>query len=446
MINTLGEDEIVSLVDPTFAIIAQHWKSFHPELQAKTHEAVSQLMRSHSAIVRDAVATIPSLSSIPLMAKFEEEIRKFKDQMDIKHHYEAFIQRCQSENATVIIRALTELESYLTKHQQFLHEAAMHEQPDPVVGRLIRSILDACVLFHESYESISILCARCIGLIGCLDPTRVEAASDKKEMLALSNFSKADETKDFVIFFFCEVLVKAFLSATNPRSQGFLAYAMQELLSFIEFDPRVMIRSRDEQVDANYLRWMVLPESVKNTLTPFLTSKYVVTPGLVQGPCTYPLYTHNMPHRQWLRTLVYDLLRKGVGDNVQRVFPVLSRITRTQDISISNFLLPFAALNVVISGSEGQKAEVANEMLTILNHDLPENGVPARDSLILCSHVSYYLSAARQWLKLVRNRTFFRFSTTSLVGCKRKKNKSQIRKMKLHEWDVAHLKQITRRA
>ena len=230
MIDTLGEDEILTLIDPTFAIIAQHWESFHHELQIKTHEAVSQLMRSHSTIVRDAVATIPSLSSIPIMTKFEEEIRKFKDQMDIKHHYEAFIKRCQSENATVVIRALIELESYLTKNQQFLHEAAMHEQPHPIVGRLIRSILDACVLFHESYEKIPILCARCIGAIGCLDPTRIEAAKDKKAMLVLSNFDKADETKDFVIFFFCEVLVKAFLSTTNPRSQGFLAYAMQQLL------------------------------------------------------------------------------------------------------------------------------------------------------------------------------------------------------------------------
>ena len=395
MINTLGEDEIVALIDPTFAIIAQHWESFHHELQTKIHEAISQLVRSHPKIIQEAMATIPSLSSISLMAIFEDEIRKLKDQMDVKQNFEAFIQRCQSENATVIIRALTELESYLTKYQQFLHEAAMLEQPDPVVGRLIRSILDACVLFHESYESISILCARCIGLIGCLDPTRVEAASDKKEMLVLSNFSKAEETKDFVIFFFCEVLVKAFLSASNPRSQGFLAYAMQELLSFIQFDPQVMIRSRDEQADSNYLRWMVLPESVKNTLTPFLTSKYVVTPGVAQTPCVYPLYNHNMPHRQWLQTLVFDLLRKGVGENVQRVFPVLSRITRTQDISISNFLLPFAALNVVISGTGEQKAEIANEMLTILNHDLPENGVPARDSLILCSHVSQCLSTIR---------------------------------------------------
>lgn len=390
MIGTLGEDEITTLIDPTFAIIAQHWESFHHELQVKAHEAVSQLMISHSATVRDAVVTIPSLSSIPLMSKFEEEMRKFKDQMDIKRQYEAFIERCQSENAVVVIRALTDLEVFLTKNGQFLHEAAMHEQPDPVVGRLIRSVIDACVLFRETYEDISTLSAKCIGLIGCLDPTRIEAAKDKKEMLVLSNFGEAEETKDFVIFFFCEVLVKAFLSATNPRSQGFLAYAMQELLSFIEFEPTVMIRSRDEQLDANYLRWMVLPESVKNTLTPFLTSKYVVTPGMVQKPYSYPLYTQNMSHRQWLRTFVFDLLRKGVGENVQQVFPVLSRITRTQDVSISSFLLPFAALNVVISGTEIQKNETANELLTILNHQLPDSGLPARESLILCSHVSSF--------------------------------------------------------
>lgn len=388
MIGTLGEDEISSLIDPTFAIIAEYWESFHSKTQEQAHDAVSQLLKTHTSMVRESVRTIPSLASISLMSKFEEEIGKIKAQMDVKHQYQAFSERCQNENVTVVGRALLELESYLKKNQKFIHEASMHEQPDPVVAALIRSILDACVLFSESHEDISMLCAKCIGLVGCLDPTRIEAIRDKKEMLILSNFGEAEETKDFVVFFFREVLVKAFLSATNPRSQGFLAYAMQKLLGFIQFDTSVMIRSRDLPFDANYHRWALLPDSVKNTLTPFLTSKYVVTPGVMQKPCKYPVFSPGMPHGLWLRTFVFDLLWKGEGENVQRIFPVLSRIIRSQEISISDFLLPFAALNVIVSGTEPQKQETAEEMLAILNRTLPENEVAARDSLILCSQVS----------------------------------------------------------
>lgn len=387
MIDTLGTDEIGSLIGPTFAIISQYWESFDFQIQEQAHDTVGQLLKSRPALVRDSIMTIPSLASIPLMSKFEEELGKIKAQMDTKHQFQAFSERCKSENVTVVTIALKELDLFLSKHQRFLHEAAMQEQPDSIVAQLMRSILDACVLFSESYVDVSILCARCIGQIGCVDPTRIEVIKDKKDMLMLSNFGEAEETKDFIVFFLREVLVNAFLSATNPRSQGFLAYAMQQLLSFIQIDSSVTIRSRNVPYDANYYRWAALPESVRNTLTPFITSKYVITPAATQKSCTYPIYNLDMAHRQWLRTFVFDLLRKGVGENVQRIFPVLSRIIQAQDLAISDFLLPFATLNVIVSGTASQRLDIAKEMLAILNQALPDIQSPSRDNLILCSQV-----------------------------------------------------------
>lgn len=388
MIGTLGEDEIGSLIDPTFAIIAQHWELFNSKMQACTVDAISQLLKSHSEIVRQTVKTIPSLASIPLMSKFEEELGKIKAQMDIKHQYQALGERCQSENVTVVVSALKELNTFLIKHQRFLHEVAMQEQPDPVVAHLIRSILDACVLLGETYEEIPILAAKCLGLIGCVDPTRIEAVKEKKGILVLSNFGEAEETKDFVVFAFREVLVKAFLSATNSRSQGFLAWAMQELLKFIEFDTTVMVRSRNVPHDANYLRWMTLPESVRNTLTPFMTSKYVITEGVKQAVCTYPLFRSDMSHQQWLRTFTLDLLQRGKGENITHIFFVFSRIIRTQEVSISDFFLPFAALNMIVNGAENGTLDVAKELLHILSSTLSDSDARGRADLILCSQVS----------------------------------------------------------
>lgn len=387
MIGTLGEEEIGSLVDPTFAMIAQHWELFSPKIQARTVDAISQLLKSHSDIVRQTVKTIPSLASIPLMSKFEEELGKIKAQMDVKHHYQAFSERCQSENVTVVVSALKELEIFLSKHQRFLHEIAMQEQPDQVVAQLIRSILDACVLLGETHEEVPILSAKCLGQIGCVDSTRIEAVKDKKGMILLSNFGEAEETKDFVVFAFREVLVKSFLSATNSRSQGFLAWAMQELLKFIQFDTSVMVRSRNVPHDANYLRWMTLPESVRNTLTPFMTSKYVITEGFKQAPCTYPLFRSGMTHQQWLRTFTLDLLQKGEGENITQIFRVFSRIIRTQEVSISDFSLPFAALNMIVGGTERGMLNVAEELLHILNFTLSESDAQGRADLILCSQV-----------------------------------------------------------
>lgn len=392
MMGTLGEEEIATLADPTFAIIVQHWDSFSTKIQGQAYDMISYLLKSHSSMIRDIVQTLPSLASVPLMAKFEEELGKLRAQMDVKHHFQAFSHRCQSDNATVVLRALEELAAYLMGNQGFLHEAASSEQPDPVVGQLIRSILDTSVLFGATYPEIAVLCAKSIGYVGCLDPTRVEAVRDKKDILVLSNFVRADETNDFVVFFLREILVKAFLSATNSRSQGFLAYAMQELLRISEIKDSVGPRPRDAPFDANYRRWVSLPESVRTTLMPFTNSKYFVTAGISQPPCTYPLYEVNMGHGQWLRTFTFDLLKKRVGEGkVQIIFSVLSRIVRLQDLSISNFLLPFACLNVIINSSNGEKLEVGQELLHVLREPLPDQR-PPQDNIILCSQVSGFIA------------------------------------------------------
>lgn len=385
--TTLGEDEIANLMDPTFAILIQYWDSFLPEIQARAYDMVSHILKSYSSMIRDIAHNLPSLAAIPLMAKFEEDLSKLKAQMDIKHHFQAFSQRCQNENATVVLRALHELSGYLSKHQDFLHEAANSAQPDPVVAQLARSILDTSVLFSNTHSEISILCARCIGLVGCLDPTRIEAVRENREILVLSNFVRDDETNDFVVFFLREVLVKAFLSATNSRSQGFLAYAMQELLSITEIRESVKPRLRDGPYDANYRRWVSLPESVRTTLMPFTNSKYFVTAGISQSPCLYPLYNAGMSYSQWLRTFTFDLLRKAVGGGkVQTIFSVLSRIVRFQDISIPNFLLPFACLNAIVSGEDAEKLIIGQELLLVLDQPLPDHA-SSRDNMILCSQV-----------------------------------------------------------
>ena len=389
MISVVSEDEVCVLVQPTFAIIAEYWSSFDITRQSGAYSMISQLLRKHSTIIRTMVNHIPSLAQIPLMSKFEEELGRLKAQTDVKHQYIAFQQRCQDENATVVKRALVELELYLCEFQGVLHTAAISEKTEDFVSPLIRAILDACIRLGAHRDDISILCARCLGLVGCLDPTRIEASKEENTVLLLSNFDKVEETTDFVVLFIRKILVKAFLSASNPRSQGFVAYAMQELLRFCQFDNSNLCRSRDMPYSTNYVRWMELPESMRNRLTPFLRSKYVVTSGMSQAILEYPIYKPGIGHGLWLRTFVLDLLRKGTGDNPKHIFPVLSKIIRLQDIAVSAFLIPYLVLNVVVGGTDTQNIEIGRELLIILERPLPDSTTRERDALLSCSQVRY---------------------------------------------------------
>ena len=387
LMKTLDEEDIESLVDPTFAIVAQHWDSFSAQTQQQAHDMISLLLKTHAGMVREIINTIPSLGDIPLLKKFETELGRLKAQIDPRHQFQAFSKRCQSENATVVARALTELNGYLESHQLVLHSWAVSEQPDPIIAQLTRSLLGACLRFCDSNSDVAINSARCLGLIGCLDPTKIEITEDSREIFLLSNFTNASETIDFIVFFIQEVLVKAFLSTTDTRSQGLVAFVIQELLRYSGFDASNTLR-RDLDPDIEYRRWIAIPELTRNTLTPFLTSKYFLELPAPLPEFHYPLYNHQMTHSTWIRHLVFDLMRKSHGENVSAVFSICRCLIRRQDIAIPNFLLPFAALNVVLEGTVQQRTDIAKEFLMILSQPLPDNNQSIRESLILCSHVS----------------------------------------------------------
>ncbi|KZF22699.1 hypothetical protein L228DRAFT_247070 [Xylona heveae TC161] len=372
MVMILDEQEIKSLLDPTFSVILQYWNLLNPPMRQRAYEVVESLLDHHNSLIERFGETLPALSSIHELAEFDTQLERIKSTMDLGERFQAFSERCQSENLAVVSQALVELVSFLRKNATFLHETAVSEQPDPVVAKLMRSILNACVRFNKVLPSLAGTCAECIGLIGCLDSNRVEAPLEKRDILVLSNFEAADETVEFVLFFLEEILVKAFLSATNTQAQGFLAYAMQELLHFCGLHSTVTFRSHDTQSHSNWRRWTSLPQSVQDTLTPFLTSRYVLTPAPANPERRYPIYTRKHSHGAWLREFVLDLLHKSNGENARKMFSVCSRIIRAQDLSIANFLLPFAALNVVISGTERQIKDISSEFHVVLGYSLPK--------------------------------------------------------------------------
>ncbi|KAL4877252.1 hypothetical protein BJY04DRAFT_230764 [Aspergillus karnatakaensis] len=401
LVSSLHAEEVEPLLDQTLSIVIKHWDTFTEDTRNFAFEIVEHILGFHNDLLQEIFGTMPSLASIPVLSRFEDRINEVKDKMDVRSHFVAFSRRCSSENSTVVEQALTELVSYLSENEEFVHRSVLNEQPDPAVTHLVRSLLDCCVKFNTTSESITLLLARCLGHVGCLDPNRVDSIKEKKEILVLSNFEKMEETFDFVLFFLQHVLVDAFLSASNTRAQGFLAYAMQNLLRFCSLNSAVTQRSRGVQADEKYQRWLELPEAVRNTLTPFLTSKYTVTIGAINSTCTYPFFSPAISHAEWLESFVQELLQSGNGDNAKSVFGVCSRIIKGQDISIASFLLPFAILNRVVGGTQSEKDDLQNELLSILAHPLPEPGSELqRESILSCSQsVFEVLDYLSRWVQ-----------------------------------------------
>ncbi|KAJ5090417.1 hypothetical protein N7532_009101 [Penicillium argentinense] len=400
LVRSLSEEDIEPLIDQTLAIVIRYWAILTGESRQDAYQLIDHILTSHPNLVRDTFNTMPSLASIPEMSPLEARINELRAQMDVRSQFLALMRRCQSENATVVEQALRELFSFLSKNEEFLHVSVLSEQPDTVIAQLTRALLDCCVKFNSSSDSITLLSSQCLGLVGCLDPNRVETIKEKKDILVLSNFDRMEETMEFVLFFLQHVLVDAFLSASNTRAQGFLAYAMQGLLKFCQLNVAVTQRTRDLQGDERYQRWMELPESVRNTLTPFLTSTYTVTVVTANAKVKYPLFSPSITHSEWLRTLVQDLLETASGDNAKIVFAVCSRVVKGQDISISSFLLPFAVLNRIVGGTEQEKEDLRNELTKVLSNPLPDTNGNLRETILSCSQsVFEVLDYLSRWLQ-----------------------------------------------
>ncbi|KAK4547636.1 hypothetical protein LTR36_000593 [Oleoguttula mirabilis] len=367
LLAVLAPEDTIQMLDQTFALVVRRWSHFSPELQEAAHGKIADLLKNHNKLVQECIMTLPSLKSIPLLAKFDAEIERLRGQESVAAHCSAFEKRLQDESVSIIHQALEELVPFLIKHQEFIHDSAVSEQPVPVLSALLRALLDVTTKYSATSADIADLCGKAIGIIGCLDPNRVEATRKQRKLLVLSNFEKSEEAVDWVITLLEEVLVKAFMSVTNARAQGFLAYVMQELFKFCNFTEGNTIRTRSSQMPPVQQRWMTMPEHVRITVTPFLTSRYLVNNINTTAPNRqYPGFAIDSGYSSWLRSLVFDLMWKGKGDNPKLVFPLLARLVRGHDLAIPNFILPYAMLNIVLGGTVAEVQGIAQELLAVL--------------------------------------------------------------------------------
>ncbi|OKL62432.1 hypothetical protein UA08_02676 [Talaromyces atroroseus] len=400
LITYLEPDEVEALIDQSIAIIVRYWKSIQEGSKQMALILMDHLFQHHSYQLREIFQTLPSLLSIPEMSRFEAQINNIKGSMDISERLGAFSVRCQSESLTVVEQALQELVSFLDDKNGLLHKMLVNNQSNSGVAQLTRTLLDCCLKFQSGSDEIAILSARALGLIGCLDPNRVEITKEKKDIVVLSNFAIAEETFDFTMFFLQNVLVDAFLSASNTRAQSFLAYGMQALMSSSDITTEITAPSNDIEKDNKHRRWLDLPEIVRNTVTPFLTSRYSITVGAPKTECTYPLFLPDMSYGKWLRTFVMDMLHKSSTYNANMIFGVFTRIIRDQDITIAAFILPFAVLSIAADGSSKHKEEVRQELIHVLSHPLPEGSTRVRENVLLCSErVFSVLDYLLRWLQ-----------------------------------------------
>ncbi|KAI0204129.1 phosphatidylinositol 3 [Astrocystis sublimbata] len=402
MLFYFEESEVDILIETTFYIINHYWSTFEESSQQLAQGVINFLLEKQAPTIEKYIGKLPSFSHIKQLSDIELKLSKLRSPLDNHTAFLMLAERLYHETSGVVLYALRELAEYLQRHQGYLQASAVSEQTDPIVPDLVQALLSCSSRYNGYHSEISDLCTQCIGLIGCLDPNRIEAARKKSQMILTSNFEDSSQVTEFVFFLLEKVLVQSFVTATDTKLQGFLSYAIQELLDRGSIAEAVKME-RLRESEAVYRRWCSLSQAAQEILTPFLTSRFKITPMAPQT-IEYPIFGEGRPYTNWIRNITLDCLRRPQHPFASLIFEPLTRIIRVRDLSIAEFLFPYLIIHIILGEEipERERALVLRELLSVLEHKLPSDASYAdkENRKLFCEAIFRFLDYAMRWIYL----------------------------------------------
>ncbi|KAI8805845.1 ataxia telangiectasia and Rad3 related, isoform CRA_a [Cladochytrium replicatum] len=314
-----------------------------------------------------------------------------------------------NENSAVVKQSLHEMIKVLQENCEFLNEHVLEESINSCIPLLIKHLLETCSRFNGSSLDIQLLCAKCLGVLGAVDPGRLEFTRDEERLLVLDNNSSPEDSLSFVCVLIEKQLVPAFRSAPSTKVQDKIALTLQELLKTFGFDSKLIsghlsIGNKDPRKSI-LQKWQAFPKSVQEVIQPFLESKYGIQEANTgQSKLSSPLYPKRANYKEWIQMWALDLINRLPESIPKKVFALCGRLIKGADanISIVLFILPHIILNVLLAGSEDDQQDLLVEVTTVLT-DSSLSDIGAREKrefacqtiFILVDHLTKYMRHRR---------------------------------------------------
>ena len=221
-----------------------------------------------------------------------------------------------------------------------------------IISDVLQELLQLSSL--ETNEEVNLMCAKCFGLFGAIDPERFKTkiATSKKENKSYKEesiqFSPWNlESESFGVHLLEHHLIPGLQSTSiNWKSQDKAGFAIQEILK------QLSKRSR-WTVDGNKKTSSSLPESLKAELIsrsiyevvePFLSTEYFVHDAY--KPITPPIYYLGISFGRWMAVWVRYLISLVKESPVANLFKACKAIIRTR-VELCQFLLPYVIACII---------------------------------------------------------------------------------------------------
>ncbi|CAN6601487.1 serine/threonine-protein kinase Mec1p [Trichomonascus vanleenenianus] len=396
LVQNLNNESLSSVITLTFAIIIQRWSDFRPETRLEVKGLFEFLVSQKSTMLKDIMKrqSLPALNSIPSLKEYGLMFDSSDPpQRNPYQKLRLLIIRCQDENIYVVRQTVLELKEFLSANTISVVDSINGEHTKTIIEDLVRTLFDVSFRFHSSESDISLLCMECLGKVGAVDHHKLSVALEGNDFVLIHNFESGRESKALVVILLEKFLIKNYRASREPSIQLFLAWGIQELLRFCNLTPQ------------NYKSstlWEQFSEVSKATLYPLLSTKYS-RPAGPSPDSSFPIYCDEINYSHWLRKFSLVLMSKAKGSNAEKVFGVCLKSLRDKSHGqgVLNFLLPYSALNVILTGSVEDRNCIQEELKLVLNSPIESENATGSSFRQTAFHlVDYFTKWVRERRKI----------------------------------------------
>ena len=369
-ITTLKPKDLGPHVGATSAALIHVWESLNEADQKTALHILDYLLNDSLDALGDYVNEVVDLSTIPDSDLIFSRFKKSRNAVPTEVRLRMLLDRVCSDNMTVVFEALKELKNVmLERGKRSLSELVKGDSFHPLVGEVFKALLIIACRPEENASHLRDLAFVCLGILGAVDPDRIDLSFDDTTMIVLNNFNDETESIEFVLHLVENVLVGVFRSTNDMKYQSHLAYALQELLKFCGFRRELLIpgASVPNKVRA---RWNGLPKNVIQTISPLVGSKFKLSNYTVKDDLQHPIYHHQPSFGEWVQNWVVHLITCIKDPMANTIFDSFKLVVRIRDAGIAHQLLPHLVLNVLISGEDKEAERISEEITTVLKDQI----------------------------------------------------------------------------
>ena len=444
--TTMKFHEIGPFVGQTAAALLSAWDTFNPGKKRIAVSILNYLILENADYLKNFIDDIPSLdrldAEIPDICR---GLRSVRDTWNNDRRFRNILDRSSNENTSICIESLRELQAFLTEERAYIEALTSGDSFSPLIGQCVRTLMHVATRSDAQQSDIRDISFRCFGLIGAVDPDRIEHAVEEPVKIVLSNFEDQEEAMDFSLHLIRDLLVPAFRAATDTNQQNGLAYAIQELLKVAGFNSSILATGSGAKtvgIKAKQ-RLAELSQDVVDTITPLLDSRYGAQVGKPSVRET-PIYAHSRSYSDWLQSWTSRLITKTVerfessaaglagaaavksaAGLAATIFGVFRVAIRSHDVGIARHLLPHLVLHSMISGDATDREAIVDEIQTVLrdqvesqtNYEAERKLLTAQTLFTIMDHVGVWMRRKRQDLARTSRRPRVALGGEEVLAC-----------------------------